>query len=62
MEAYIPGGTSKSQRGIPSLDRLGVDGVGPPLVDIPIRQTNGSRGKDFQLESSIAAIFGVKLE
>ena len=62
MEGYIPDGTSKSQRRITSLDRPDVDGVGPPLVDIPIRQTNGSRGKDFQLESSIAAISGVKLE
>ena len=62
LEAYLPGDNSKPQRGLPSLDKFGVDGVGPPLVDIPIRQTNGSKGKDFQLESSIADISGVKLE
>ena len=30
-------------------------------MDIPFRQTNKRRGKDFQLESSIAAISGAKL-
>ncbi|KAK7830224.1 uncharacterized protein CFP56_028389 [Quercus suber] len=62
LEAYFPSDTSKSQGGLPSPDRSGVDGAGPPLVDIPIGQTNESRGKDFQLEGSIAAISGAKLE
>ena len=31
-------------------------------MDIPFRQTNKSRGKDFQLESSIAAISGANLK
>ncbi|XP_050254840.1 uncharacterized protein LOC126700672 [Quercus robur] len=62
LEVHLPGDTSKHPRGLSALDRSGMDGVGPPLVDISIGQTNQSRGKDFRVESSVAAISGAKLE
>ena len=39
-----------------------MDGVGPPVVDLSIGQTNESKGQDFRVASSIAAISGAKLE
>ena len=62
MEVHLSGDTSQHPRGLTPLDRSGVDGVGPPVVDISIEQTNESRGQDFRVASSIAAISGAKLE
>ena len=62
LEIHLSGDTSKHPRGLFPLDRSGVDGVGSPVLDFPIRQTNESRGQDFWVESSIAAISGMKLE
>lgn len=62
LVSHLPGDTSKPQTGFPSPDGPSVDGVGQPLVDIPIEQTNEGKGKDFQLESYIAAITTAKLE
>lgn len=47
---------------IPSTIRPSVDGVGGPLVDIPIRHSNESRSFNIQLENSISTISGAKLE
>ena len=47
LEIHLFGDTSKHPRGLSPLDRSGVDGVGSPMVDFPIRQTNESRGQDF---------------
>ena len=42
--------------------RPSVDGMGKPLVDIPIRQTNEGGSVGVQLKSAITAISGLKLE
>ena len=62
MEVYLSGDTSQHPKGLTPLDRSGVDGMGSPVVDFPIGQTNKSRGQDFRVENSIAAISGAKLE
>ena len=62
LEIHLSGDTSKHPRGLSPLHRSDVDGVGSPVVDFPIGQTNKSRGQDFRVENSIAAISGAKLE
>ena len=62
MEVHTSGDTSQYPRGLTPLDRSGVDGVGSPVVDFSIGQTNESRGQDFRVASSIAAISGAKLK
>ncbi|KAK9995899.1 hypothetical protein SO802_020585 [Lithocarpus litseifolius] len=62
LDSYLPSDASKSQRGLPSPDRPGVDGMGRPLMDILIRQTNEGRGKGSRLESFIVSISRAKLE
>nr|POE78689.1 hypothetical protein CFP56_66566 [Quercus suber] len=62
MATHLPSNTSKQSEGVASSDRSGVDGMGLPLVDISIRQTDKRGSSDFRVESAVAAISGAKLE
>lgn len=62
MESHFSSDTGKPQARIPSPDRPGVDGMGQPLLDIPIKEANKGRIEDFQLESFVTAITGAKLK
>lgn len=60
MERHISLNTRKQKDRMAA--RPSMDGMGKPLVDIPIRQTNEGGSAGVRLESVIAAISGLKLE
>ena len=62
LEQHFSFNAREQEERVPPPNRPSLDGVGVPLVDIPIRHTNKSRSNDLQLENSIFAIAGAKLE
>lgn len=62
LEPYFSFDAGKPKDRVSSPNRPSLDGVGAPLVDIPLRHANKSRSKDLWLESTIATITGSKFE
>ena len=62
MESYFSFNAGESEAGLSSPSRSSLDGMGKPLMDLPIGQANNSRNSDPQLEDSITTIIGAKLE
>ena len=62
LEIHIPVDTREQETRVPSLNRPSLDGMGEPLVDIPLGHSNESRGKDIWVQSFIIAIVGAKFE
>ena len=62
MASHLSLNTGEQKAGVPTTVGPGLVGMGKPLVDFPLRQTVGSRSKNIQLESPIAAFAGATLE
>ena len=62
MESYFSFKAGEPEAGLSTPSGSSLDGVGRPLVDLPIGQTNICRSSNLQLEESISAITGAKLE
>nr|POE50187.1 putative ribonuclease h protein [Quercus suber] len=62
LATHLPFNTKKQNEGVASSDRPSMEGMGLPLVDISIRQTDKKGGTDLRVESAIAAISRAKLE
>nr|POF21185.1 uncharacterized protein CFP56_06985 [Quercus suber] len=62
LASHIPINSSKQSAGLASTDRPGMDGMGLPLVDIPIRLADQKGSTGLRVESAIAAISNSKLE
>ena len=62
LATHLPSNTRKQNEGVASSDRPDVDGMGLPLVDISIRQTDKRGSSDFRVESVVTAISRAKLK
>ena len=62
VAAHLPSSSRKQKEGMASTVKPSMDGMGLPLVDIFIRQSNKGGNTGFRVESVITAISGSKLE
>nr|POE54643.1 hypothetical protein CFP56_68815 [Quercus suber] len=62
LASHIPINSSKQSAGLASTDKAGMDGMGLPLVDIPVRLADQKGSTGLRVESAIAAISNSKLE
>ena len=62
VEAYFPSKSGEQKEGVVAAVEPSVDGMGVPMVDFSVRQTNEGGSKNFRVESAVFAISGMKLE
>lgn len=62
LEIHIPTNTREQETSAPSPNRPNLEGMGKPLVDIPLKHSNESRGKDIWVKSFITAIARAKFK
>ena len=62
VEAYFPSKSGEQKEGVVATVVPSVDGMGVPMVDFSVRQTNEGGSKNFRVESAVSAISSTKLE
>ena len=62
MEAYFPSKSGEQKEGVVAAVGPSVDGMGLPMVDFSVKQTNEGGSKNFRAESAVSAISSTKLE
>ena len=58
MESHLSSNSQEQEKGVPALDRLGLAGMGKPLVAIPNGHSIKGRRKNPRVESTVSKFVG----